>query len=629
MPATSTCHSLCTAPLRGASPDALILLGALIVALIGACGGPAATDDPADAALGGDLGGDLDGGDAHDAPQDVAEGVDAADADDLVEGGDAEIEDAEVDAIEVDAEVDPIPPGPWRSALYPEGWAPGLRDEAGRGLQDYSFAGYRNGEVEPGAQEGAPVLDVGAFGADPSGQVDARAAIQAALDEAGRLGGAVVLVPAGLYRIDGVLTISASGVVLRGEGAERSRLSFTTFEGMAGRGHLTLRGALEEGPELALVADAEAGASEIEVAPEALGALAVGDDVAVGWVITEAFVEAHRMAGVWRAFNGTWQPFFRRQVVAIDRLASPPRVALDVPLRYPALVRDLASVRVERGAVREVGVEDLGLSNAVAWDAAWDQDQVAVLELDGVADGWVRRVASFPSPAAPAEGDGAGAHLQSSGVRVVRSKRVTVADCRMELPQNRGGGGNGYLFELRQSGEVLFRDCVARAGRHNFIQNWGFGATGCVWLRVHSSEGEAWVGRRGPHTIGRSELHHSLAMANLVDDSRFDDGWDAVNRKAESSGAGHTGTENVMWRVWGVGKLRSFQFGHGYVIGTDPALDVFTTPIPGPEGAEEAWDALSPWSGAAPDDWLEGPGRADDLRPASLYEDQRARRLGR
>ena len=34
-------------------------------------------------------------------------------------------------------------------------------------------------------------------------------------------------------------------------------------------------------------------------------------------------VAEHGMTGTWQAFNGTWQPFFRRTVVAIDRDVTP------------------------------------------------------------------------------------------------------------------------------------------------------------------------------------------------------------------------------------------------------------------------------------------------------------------
>ena len=173
---------------------------------------------------------------------------------------------------------------------------------------------------------------------------------------------------------------------------------------------------------------------------------------------------------------------------------------------------------------------DVGVANADGWEDAWSQDQVYAVAMIGERDAWVSGVRSFVSPGATAEGKGAGRHLQSGGITVQRSARVTVMDSAMELAQHRGDGGNGYLFEVMQSGEVLVRDCVARAGRHNFVQNWGFGATGIVWLRVHSSEGKA-VALMGSElgTVGLSELHLSLATANLLDVSVVDDGWGAVN----------------------------------------------------------------------------------------------------
>ena len=96
---------------------------------------------------------------------------------------------------------------------------------------------------------------------------------------------------------------------------------------------------------------------------------------------------------------------------------------------------------------------------------------------------------------------------------------------------NRGGGGNGYLFEMRRSSELLFRDCEGTAGRHNSIQNWGFGATGSVWLRVKSAEGRSLIEKdSNVGGTGYSEFHHSLATANLIDASVFDDGASIVNR---------------------------------------------------------------------------------------------------
>jgi hypothetical protein len=516
-----------------------------------------------------------------------------------------------------DADVDAAAPPPWRSALYPDDWTPGFVDDEGRGVHDFSYAGYHLGEAELGAHGPTEVVNVvDDFGADPMALTDATAAIQGAIDEASsREDGAVVVFPEGLYRVDGVLSVTSSRVVLRGEGATRSRLYFTKVSDMDGRGHLQFGGAPVEGDEVPLAADGISGDSVVLV--EDAGDLRAGDDVAVGWVITDDFVADHGMTGTWVAFNGTWQTFFRRTVAAVDRSSSPARVILDVPLRYRARLRDGASIRRESGYLSEVGVESLGLANAGSIADAWSMNGVGVLRFDFVKDAWVSGVASFPSPNAPTFGPGEGAHLLSKGVTLVRSKRVTVADSSMEYAENRGSNGNGYLFEVRQSSEVLLRDLVATRGRHNFIQNWGFGTSGMVWLRVRSADSLQEVSAEfaGFGLPCHSDFHHSLAMANLIDGATFDDGFRVVNRHDYSSGAGLTGTESVLWNARGRGTIASMQYRNGYIIGSS-GVNVVTSSV------------FPEYEATAPEDYVEGLGEGATLEPSSLYEDQLRRRMG-
>ena len=521
---------------------------------------------------------------------------------------------------ETDTDADTGAEAGWRSELYPEAWTPDDTRPDGRFLHDFSYAGYHRGEAELGADLPALLIDaVRDHGADPSGRSDAGPALQSALDAAALAGGAIITLPAGLYRVDAPLHITASRTVLRGEGPEATRLWFTASQGMSYKSHLTARGQLQLGADRPLLADADSRARTIDLAEGP--PFAPGDDIALGWTITDAFIDEHQMTGTWKAFNGEWQPFFWRTVVEVQPLPGGQRLTLDVPLRYPAKLRDGASARPVSGALREIGVEAIGVADATAWDDAWSQDQVHVIELDGVVDAWIRDVASYPSPGAPLEGLGAGRHLQSGGLLIRRSKRVTVADAHLAGAQNRGGGGNGYLFEVRQSSEILLRDSIGEGGRHNFIQNWGFGATGVVWLRVQSKGGVAVaLDKTDLGLVGLSEFHHSLATANLIDQSRLDDGWGAVNRGDYSTGAGHAATETVLWNSSGNGVIRSRNFGHGYVIGPAPTLKVETS-LEGPDAA-----------GTAPEDWVERSPMPDDpalpLQPASLYEDQLARRLG-
>jgi len=499
---------------------------------------------------------------------------------------------------------------PWRSTLYPADWTPGDPDAEGRFLHDFSYAGYRNGEAEPPLSPPGSTYNVLDFGADGTGAADSNAAIQAAIDAAGAAGGGTVFLPAGLYRCDDLLTVGASGVVVRGAGPGQTRVYFTRSTNMEGRSSITFSAPVGTGADLPLVEDGENVSSVVKVADA--GGLAPGDDVAVGWVITDDFVAEHNMTGTWTVFNGQWKPFFRRQVAAVDDSVTPTEVTLDVPLRYPAKVRDGASLRLESGYLRECGIEELALSNAVDWSAAWAYERVHVLALQNAKDCWVRNVHSFESPVAA----GTGYHLQSGGVYILSSKRITVTGCRLEQAQNRGEGGCGYLYEISKSSEVLTRDCAGIRGRHNFIQNWDFGSSGCVWLRCVSDQGNCLAFQDDP--VGytcHSEYHHSLATACLVDQCDIRDGWYGGNRQDWSSGAGITVTQSVYWNTTGGGSLRSWQFGWGYIIGTQ-GMFLNTGMLVG--GSAE---------GTEPQDFVEGTNTGDLLEPQSLYEDQLARRL--
>ncbi len=501
----------------------------------------------------------------------------------------------------------------WRSTLYPEEWTPAFTAADGHFLHDFSYAGYHAGEIALPAAPG-PHFDITVYGADATGIVDSTAAVAAAIAAASASPPAVVEFPAGTFRLDGALVIDTSGIVLHGQGAGATRVYFTTLAGMSDAAHITFRGALVTGAAFPLAADAEARSSDIQLSPNP--ELAIGSNVSIGWTITDEFVAEHEMTGVWYSFQGLRREFFRRTVVAVD--AATGRVSLDVPTRYPAKVRDEASLNISTGYLTECGLEDLAISNVNDWDTAWITTRNHAILLSGVQDCWVRNVASWESPLST---DGRGRHLASGGIKVLDSRRVTVADTTLERPQHRGEGGNGYLYEVSRSNEILFRDDHATRGRHNFIQNWDFGTSGCVWLRTTSEGGRAFTSQVDAAGYSSySEFHHSLAMANLIDASVATDGWQSVNRQGESSGAGHAATESVWWNTSGGGYLRSLQFANGYVIGTT-GMGVHVDP------SEVDWNNSG--QGTAPEDWTEGIDQGGTLEPASLYEDQLRRRLDR
>jgi len=507
----------------------------------------------------------------------------------------------------------------WCSELYAPTWTPEEPATSdGRFLHDFSYAGYHYGAPPPATPPGKTYDVVKTYEADPTGNVDATSAIQSAITAASKAGGGVVYFPPGTYRIDRALTIEASGVVLRGAG-KSSILRFARKRGVAHSAHVTFAGDVARDAARMLAVDAPARSKEVFVG--SASGLDVGDDVSIGFEITPEFVAEHGMEGTWTTFAGKYERFFRRKIVAIDRSTSPQKVTLDVPVRYPLKVRDGAGLQKETGYLREVGIEHLAVSDAVAWSDAWAEDRVHVITMYEVADAWVRDVHSVPAPGATGQSpsDKTPYHLRSNGILVEDAKRVSVLESSLENPQNRGDGGNGYLFEVSRTSEVLIADSVGLRGRHNFIQNWGFGNSGTVFLRCTSTGSELLSTIDGKLTPekGASEHHHSLAMATLVDSCRLDDGFKFENRGAYSDGAGHTATGSVVWRASGSGKVTSQQFGWGYVIGTARGLQVDTD-------VEEQTG-----KGTAPEDFVEGRDRGELLYPPSLYEDQRARRLER
>lgn len=517
----------------------------------------------------------------------------AADPDTPVESDPAETTDDTVDT-------DPS----WRSAHYPEDWAPGLPGPDGLSLPDFSYAGWRAGEPLPAVEGG---VDVDAFGADPTGQTDSAAAVQAAIDSLPD--GGVVRFGPGSYLLERSVVVGRSGVVLAGAGSAATFLHLVDDTAGFGEASIRFAGVPGDGGSWPIAEPWAQDGDQVVVASSE--GLAVGDDVAVGWTITERFIEAWGMTGTWAVSAGQVRPFFRRVVTAIDG----DRVTLDGPLPWVGDADDGLVLVEDGGYLHDVGVVGLSLSTEVESSVAWAANQHHALHLQRVADAWVQDVRSYAA-------SGGEVHLQSGGILVEGSRRVTVADVHLGRAQNRGPGGNGYLFEIRSSNDVLVRDSLGEEGRHNFIVNWDFGTSGVVFLRTTSRGGRATTeAAGGVGFTGRSEFHHHLSIACLIDQSVTDDGWQAVNRHGESTGAGITATRSVFWNTSGTGLLRSFQGGDGWVIGTGPELVVQTdlaTPdlLRGPVGTEPA-------------DGVEGIGEGATLVPVSLYEDQRRRRLAR
>ncbi|MBI2897362.1 MAG: hypothetical protein HYY06_27640 [Deltaproteobacteria bacterium] len=515
----------------------------------------------------------------------------------------------------------------WRSALYPEDWEPGWSDGDGRFLHDFSHAGYHEGSEPIPDEPPGPLFDVtdAAYLADPTGGVDSTVAIQRAIDDAGAAGGGVVLLPAGTYRVSppggaaAALTMAHSGVVLRGEGPDETFL-LNAETSMRGKRIILVRPYADQhsswywSPSDDRMLAADLPARSLEVAVESVDGYAVGD-----WIVIRSDPTADLIADY--GMTGTWVPeelggiIHHRRVVSIDPVAR--ILGIDVPTRTTHHVRDAARVNHLEAPLEEVGIEHLAIGNlenetpgtgdedyAREGTGAWEMHDSFAIYLNNVVHGWVRDVSSFRTA-----DNGRDVHLLSNGIRTDACRFVTIADTHLQKPQYRGEGGNGNLFVFAGQ-ECLATRCTAEGGRHDFT----FGLMQTSGNVLHRSTSRD---ARLP-----SDFHMHLSAANLVDNLSLDGDF-VEARFRDCCGHGHSTTESVIWNTEGVAYpddqfferfiVDSGQFGEGYVIGTRGAASEVRTP-----GGD----------GTAPIDFTEGSGEGEDLDPASLYEDQLARRLG-
>ena len=252
-----------------------------------------------------------------------------------------------------------------------------LTDNRGNSIMDFSSAGYRGGGVKLPSAAAAQRLTPAAG--------DNTARIQAALDHAT---GAVVLA-AGEYEVAGTLSITNSGVVLRGERGASIRLTGKPHRFLEIHGTGSWR---EEGsPAPLLDAYVPAGASTLRV--RGASAFHPGDRVLVLRPVTDKWL--HFM-GLDRLVAASPQPRIGAgSVIRTDRLIESiegDRVTLDVPLS-DALDSQFTAASLVRysfpGRITEVGVEGLRIV-APFEDLPITQPQYTALCMDAVEDGWVR-----------------------------------------------------------------------------------------------------------------------------------------------------------------------------------------------------------------------------------------------
>jgi hypothetical protein len=360
--------------------------------------------------------------------------------------------------------------------------------------------------VDPG---GWTTIDVTTRGlpADTA-SVDASARIRSIL--AAATGRVVLFFPAGAYYLRTDLTVTRDDVILRGAGADRTRLVIDAPG--AANAQIAFRGATT-GPALPATGSPAAGSPSITVPGSA--PLSTGD-----------FVQL--------SLNGGRKPYGYASETQIFRIAakSGSTLTLDmkIGLNYPAAKSPVVQ---EIDMLRTAGVERLRIERTHQPTL----ENVNNLVLDKVHNAFVRDIESVRSG--------------RSHVSVDGSKNVVVERTALHgaFVQNTGGYSYGVCVNWGST-RVRITDNKLWDLRHPVVLQLG---TNHTVVSYNSSEAPY----RGYNDLA---LHANWAYLNLFEGNRFAEGY-ADNSKEGQAGMAETGPGNTWFRNYATGQIGSINSG--------------------------------------------------------------------
>lgn len=458
-------------------------------------------------------------------------------------------------------------------------------DEEQNRIPDYSYAGYRYGAKEP--PEVPEVSSIGPVSGDNTEH------IQNALDEVGAsepdangFRGALVLEP-GEYEIHGTLYINKSGVVLRGSGDGKNpdRDTILVAKGSPERTVVILGTnkpkPWDRGDKTQIVDDfVQVGSLSFDVEDASL--FNAKDRIIIHHPSTQQWLNAIDGGGLVNE-NERWKPgstdiVYYRRVVRVEGST----IYLDAPI-YNHLNRKLSQSSAYTVAsskvVTRVGLESLRID--VQAKPREDKSAVGII---GAEDSWVRNITVVS--------------FAKWGVYTMGALRVTVMDTKSLDPLGvKDDGGFMYNFNTQPHSQlILFKNCEARKGRHNYISNGTSSASGIVFYRCKSQEDSDY-----------SEGHRYWTQAMLFDNieqigSR---GVRLINRGDFGSSHGWAAAHSTIWNYNGEMCVQKPPTAQNYAVSS--------------QGRER-----KPWH-PGPRGFVEI--NEGELSPASLYEAQLRERL--
>lgn len=404
---------------------------------------------------------------------------------------------------------------------------------------DFSTAGYMGGGV---AIPWVPVVKT--LDPDPLGGDD-YARIQAAINEiaamplssAGFRG--TLLLTAGAFRVSERVTISTSGIVIRGagQGTNGTVVTFTStniygvdpyailfyFKGSSG----WVKVAGTETP----ITDAVVPAGTFTMTLGSTAGLSVGSRIIVHRTPNQAWIDWLKMkaifwvpdVGVVDWFPQDYDVEAPRTITAINGNT----ITLDAPITQ-AIETQYGGGEVYRytfnGAIRQSGIERIRLESSFVSPTDENHGWEAV-RFSQAEDCWARQVTAK--------------YFAFGCVNAwIHAKNITVEDCAMLDHVSQVTGGRRYSFNIDRSSAILLQRNYTRNGRHDYVSS------------ARTLGPTAFVDSLAVNTLADIGPHHRYAEGILFDNIKG--GEIAVqNRGSSGSGHGWSGAQIVLWNCVG------------------------------------------------------------------------------
>ena len=425
-------------------------------------------------------------------------------------------------------------------------------------ILDFSRVGYQWGDKE------IPTVPVVETVTAPANGEDATALIQAAIDKVAAKPlserGAVLL-KAGLYNVVGTINLSASGVVLRGEGtdpATGTHIKATrTDDGYAGQTALIKLGtgvnrSWTQPTTMNIIEDVPAGRFWVRVSnPDKF---TVGDNVIVHVETPMKLIQDLKMDQIppragYDASSYQWNENtinnknMERVITKIkaDTLWFENPISMGIWSKYNG---GSVSSYSYSSRTSESGVENMYLSSVYASED--DENHCwSAIDINTAVHCWVRNV-----------------HAQYFGMSLAYikkgSKNITVTDCKMTQNKSQITGDRRYPFLI--VGQLcLVKDCLAEDGRHSYATSSSNANGPNVFLRCNAKLTHADIGP-----------HHRWATGTLYDIVTGTGTINVQDRADMGPGHGWTETNAVLWNCEGstIAVQSPWVLGKNYSIGT-------------------------------------------------------------